>query len=522
MKKRVLALALTVALVLSTFAVAGIFSASAASSELTTFQSRAGSMTTKGVFGGTLNYTVASGVLGYGGLYVNTTTSDKQNYISPYGFPASNWTGKDGLQFSVYAPSANFKHTDMSISFVVRNGSDNATKVTFTAAQTVVPGSIQIMTFPFESFKAVANAYGESPGLATQGYNAGDAFRKTDLSKVTASITVQFANWNVSTVVGFELYLSDPYVYVTSGDMTVPTGSIATSPTSATDPTASTSPTTANPNPVTGKELFDFQNRAGETTKGGAFSGGALDYNTTSVLGGAGVHVVQSSCSTKQNTISPYKAAGGWDWSGAGLTFKVYTPNSGFKFFDDVVFSFAIRNGSDNSTKVTFEYKPTGLAGGTVQTLKIPYDSFKAKADDAYGSSPGLAAQGYTVGQGLRAESVAKITSSFGTAFNNWNISAANAAPFELYISNPHTYTNEDETTTTPKTVLYGDVDGSGGVTSFDALLVLQHVAKQVTLEGDALKAADVDGTVGISSFDALMILQYVAKQITVFPVESK
>ena len=53
-----------------------------------------------------------------------------------------------------------------------------------------------------------------------------------------------------------------------------------------------------------------------------------------------------------------------------------------------------------------------------------------------------------------------------------------------------------------------GDVDGDGLFSSGDALLVLQHSVKLITLTGGALKAANVDSDPNISSADALRILQ--------------
>jgi hypothetical protein len=63
--------------------------------------------------------------------------------------------------------------------------------------------------------------------------------------------------------------------------------------------------------------------------------------------------------------------------------------------------------------------------------------------------------------------------------------------------------------------IMYGDVDGDGKVTAFDATLVLQHVVKMITLEGRALKAADTDHDGSITTFDATLILQYVVGMIS-------
>lgn len=66
-----------------------------------------------------------------------------------------------------------------------------------------------------------------------------------------------------------------------------------------------------------------------------------------------------------------------------------------------------------------------------------------------------------------------------------------------------------------------GDVDMDGRITASDASLVLQYVAKQITLTDTQLAAAKVnDGTL-LTAADASLILQYVAKVITKFPVET-
>ena len=62
-----------------------------------------------------------------------------------------------------------------------------------------------------------------------------------------------------------------------------------------------------------------------------------------------------------------------------------------------------------------------------------------------------------------------------------------------------------------------GDVDGEDGITTTDALLVLQHVAEKETLTGSNFSAADVDKNGKIDTTDAILILQYVAEKIKSF-----
>jgi hypothetical protein len=63
--------------------------------------------------------------------------------------------------------------------------------------------------------------------------------------------------------------------------------------------------------------------------------------------------------------------------------------------------------------------------------------------------------------------------------------------------------------------IMYGDTDGDGRITPFDATLVLQHIVGIVELDGRALKAADTDHDGRITPYDATMILQYIAGMIT-------
>jgi len=69
--------------------------------------------------------------------------------------------------------------------------------------------------------------------------------------------------------------------------------------------------------------------------------------------------------------------------------------------------------------------------------------------------------------------------------------------------------------------VLYGDADGDGAVTSGDATRVLQHLANVPgkTLTGERLQAADVDGNEGVTSGDATTILKFLAKAISSLPI---
>lgn len=58
-------------------------------------------------------------------------------------------------------------------------------------------------------------------------------------------------------------------------------------------------------------------------------------------------------------------------------------------------------------------------------------------------------------------------------------------------------------------TVIYGDVDGTGEIDSYDAILISRYAAGwDVTLD---VAAADVDGTGVIDSYDAILVSRYAA-----------
>ena len=66
-----------------------------------------------------------------------------------------------------------------------------------------------------------------------------------------------------------------------------------------------------------------------------------------------------------------------------------------------------------------------------------------------------------------------------------------------------------------------GDVNGSGEISTFDAVKVIQHIIGLDELSGDSLDAADVSGNGTISVYDASMILKYVAGMLICFPADT-
>ena len=71
--------------------------------------------------------------------------------------------------------------------------------------------------------------------------------------------------------------------------------------------------------------------------------------------------------------------------------------------------------------------------------------------------------------------------------------------------------------TNTPGKAL-GDVNNDGRVNSVDSALILQHVARLITLSPERLDNADVNLDDEVNSVDSALILQFVADLICCLP----
>ena len=69
--------------------------------------------------------------------------------------------------------------------------------------------------------------------------------------------------------------------------------------------------------------------------------------------------------------------------------------------------------------------------------------------------------------------------------------------------------------------LVYGDPSGNGEISALDAALVLEHVAGQQFLGGNALLAADVTGNGLVTPLDASYILQFVVGILDCLPADS-
>ena len=70
--------------------------------------------------------------------------------------------------------------------------------------------------------------------------------------------------------------------------------------------------------------------------------------------------------------------------------------------------------------------------------------------------------------------------------------------------------------------VIYGDVNRDGEVTTFDAALTYAYVNKKLKFTEVQQKAADINGDGEVTTFDAALIYAYVNKKISQFPIEKK
>ena len=64
---------------------------------------------------------------------------------------------------------------------------------------------------------------------------------------------------------------------------------------------------------------------------------------------------------------------------------------------------------------------------------------------------------------------------------------------------------------------ILGDVNMDGFITSYDASVILQHIAGYITLNPTQMQAADTSKDGDVKSYDASCILQYIAGYITNF-----
>ncbi len=105
---------------------------------------------------------------------------------------------------------------------------------------------------------------------------------------------------------------------------------------------------------------------------------------------------------------------------------------------------------------------------------------------------------------------------------NNFNI-GSNQKTIEIYVNGTGgslQVSIETAPVSSQQIFKYGDVDGDGQVTSYDAALVMQYLSGEITFTDIQKKAADVNGDGQVTSYDAALIGQYINGTINKFPAE--
>lgn len=81
-------------------------------------------------------------------------------------------------------------------------------------------------------------------------------------------------------------------------------------------------------------------------------------------------------------------------------------------------------------------------------------------------------------------------------------------------------FETEHVTVSAPPAGLLGDIDGSGSVTSVDAVYALRYAMNIISLDADQLARGDVDGSGAVNTSDAVYIMRYAMGIISSFPAE--
>ena len=81
-------------------------------------------------------------------------------------------------------------------------------------------------------------------------------------------------------------------------------------------------------------------------------------------------------------------------------------------------------------------------------------------------------------------------------------------------------FETEHVTVSAPPAGLLGDIDGSGSVTSVDAVYALRYAMNIISLDADQLARGDVDGSGAVNTSDAVYIMRYAMGIIFSFPAE--
>jgi len=106
-----------------------------------------------------------------------------------------------------------------------------------------------------------------------------------------------------------------------------------------------------------------------------------------------------------------------------------------------------------------------------------------------------------------------------GGGWESWRISTNGPGNFVLNMWDAYR-ANYGPIWPATATVLYGDVDGNGEVSAYDAALTAQAAVGLITLTAEQTQAADVSGEGEVSAYDAALIAQKAVGLISKFPIE--
>ena len=212
-----------------------------------------------------------------------------------------------------------------------------------------------------------------------------------------------------------------------------------------------------------------------------------------------------------------------------GDTTVAYTPKADFNGID--TFEYVLTDGALTDTAtVTVTVEPVNDAPGDFLRL-LPADSSLVQLDSVLflwtaASDADRDTVEYTINI-----SFAQIDTSFvvedtmlAVYFRTFELPKAQLPVTWLVVASDGIVTsgptngNGNFTLNTP--LLFGDVSGNGEITSFDAVLILQHTVGLITLTDPFARVADVSDNGRISAFDAALVLRFVVSAIPCLPAD--
>jgi hypothetical protein len=107
-----------------------------------------------------------------------------------------------------------------------------------------------------------------------------------------------------------------------------------------------------------------------------------------------------------------------------------------------------------------------------------------------------------------------------GSLFDTYSYTRGSDGTSPHYIDLGDSYTLAQNSTAPPPAIIYGDVNGDGEISAYDAALTAQVAVDLITLTPEQTKAADVNSDREVTAYDAALIAQRAVGLIDKFPVE--